>query len=146
MPLSLPVRFSQAAPQSSHFIEELNQLLFLISLVDSQGKPIFLPPSLQPRGGRGALGEAGATCTAGPWCWGLGIRERLGPQLIVWCVCFGLPLVKLCNKWALGENPLFPLHFLCFANCCHEGVQSQVLGERSWGSHLAAWDPGTKAA
>lgn len=36
VPLSLPVRFSQAAPQSSHFIEELNQLIFLISLVDRE--------------------------------------------------------------------------------------------------------------
>lgn len=70
----LQVKFSQSAPQSSHFIEELNQFLFLISLVDSQGKPMFLLPSVYPGGARGALGESG--CCQTRW-WGLGIRERL---------------------------------------------------------------------
>ena len=49
----LQVSFSQSPPQSSHFIEELNQLLFLISLVDWDHG-----------------------CCQTMW-WGLGIRERL---------------------------------------------------------------------
>ena len=90
----LQVRFSQSAPQSSYFIEELNQLLFLISLVDSQGKPMFLPPSVYPGGVRGALGETGTTGVARPCGGGWGLGRGLGlPR--DWCFCFHLLLCEV---------------------------------------------------
>lgn len=90
----LQVSFSQSAPQSSHFIEELNQLLFWISLVDSQGKPMFLPPSVYPGGVRGALGETGTTGVARPCGGGWGLGRGLGPPRD-WCFCFHLLLCEV---------------------------------------------------
>lgn len=90
----LQVSFSQSAPQSSHFIEELNQLLFLISLVDSQGKPMFLPPSVYPGGVRGPLGETGTTGVARPCGGGWGLGRGLGPPRD-WCFCFHLLLCEV---------------------------------------------------
>ena len=90
----LQVSFSQSAPQSSHFIEELNQLLFLISLVDSRGKPMFLPPSVYPGGVRGALGETGTTGVARPCGGGWGLGRGLGPPRD-WCFCFHLLLCEV---------------------------------------------------
>lgn len=90
----LQVRFSQSAPQSFHFIEELNQLLLLISLIDSQGKPMFLPPSVYPGGVRGALGETGTTGVARPCGGGWGLGRGLGPPRD-WCFCFHLLLCEV---------------------------------------------------
>ena len=79
-------------------------------------EPLFLPTSSYHCGGKGALEEAGAMGTARPWCRGMGIRKRLGPQLIVWCLCIGLSLCEALQWMCLGVKPSFPLAFplLCF--------------------------------
>lgn len=69
---------------------------------------VWLPTPLCCRGGRRALGEAGAGALP-PLCRGLGAMSRLRPQ----GMC--LPLCEALKSMGLGEKTSFALCFLCFA-------------------------------